>query len=177
MAKFNDELLVSPLIRQRLMDESEDTQSRLTGYWAVLTKATGVQAQVSAGTPMRPDPMQQMFALDMAQALNRHLRHDGAWIVFWTHPVPAPIVLSLETEFRMWHFLWIDEDGDPGFTIDNEDPFQTVLDCGPDHWIESAEHGWQQWKEMMRDVLDPSAEQTFKRAQGQAPTSLNGNTG
>lgn len=170
MTKLNDDWLVSPFIQQRLLDESEDTGGNLTGFWAVVTGENGAR-KVMASTKIMPDPMQQVFAGDMAQALNRHLRHDGAWIVFWTHP---PQVFGADHLYRMWHFLWIDRDGDPQFTIDNEDAFHTVLLEGADHWLESAEVAWQQWREMMIDVLDPKQKQLFKRAQGEAPPSING---
>lgn len=174
MAKFNDDYLVTPLIRQRLSLESEDTQSNLTGFWAVLTKMNGETQRIS-DTWQNPDPMQKVFAQDMARALNKHLRHDGAWIVFFTHPSPVsdvflPVLLT-ETLFRCWHALWLDEDGDPQFTMDNEDAFHNVLAEGPDHWIDQAEFAWHQWKLMMKDVLDPAEGQTFKRAQGQAPSN------
>ncbi len=168
MGKFNDEYLITPLIRQRLSLEAEDTQGNLTGFWAVLTRLNGETERI-ADTWQSPDPTQQMFAADMAQALNKHLRHDGAWIVFFTHPGPTEAGILTESLFRCWHFLWIDEDGDPQFTVDNEDAFHVVLGEGPDHWIDQAAFAWSQWKLMMKDVLDPAEGQTFKRAQGQAP--------
>jgi len=170
MAQFKDEYLGSLLVRQRLMLESENTNAVLTGYWAVAVQGDGRQVVMQAGTRSVPDYMQQTFARDMARALNSAIRHDGSWLVLWTHPC-FDDGQERVVDFNMWHFLWLDEDGDPQFTIDNEDPFWLALANGELHWLEQAEYAWSQWNLMMREVLAPTEGQTYKRAQGQAPAS------
>lgn len=171
MAKFNDEWLVSPAIMQRLVDESEDTEGRYTGFWGAFTKANG--DIVFGGNIPAPCEFQRMFAADMAKGLNDNLRHDGVWLVFWTHP---PVAMAVDADvYRVSHLLWLDEDGDPQFTVDNEDPFHEVMEAGFDHWIEAAEDAWQQWEEA-RDTLDLSPGQTFKKVRGELPPSLKGLT-
>jgi len=167
---FNDEHLNRPLIARRLDLESAGLDDMPTGWWAVLTRANGEQIVRRRGM-LNPDPVQQMFVRDMATALNRHLRHDGAWIVALTDPAPQLLVVDATAEYQSWLLLWLDEDGDPGFTIDNDEPFWRVLQQGPNHWLAQADAAWDQWHRYMRKVLAPGDGQTFKRAQGEAPPS------
>lgn len=144
---------------------------RATPFWA--------SASRNDMPAVRPVPEQQMFAADMAAALNRALHHDGAWLVAFTHPethvMGLPLIgSSVPVPFGRWVALWIDGDGDPQFTMDNEDPFVECLVSGVQYWIEQAEQAWQRWKYHMRDVLDPRPGETFKRALGEQPSGDRG---
>lgn len=173
MIRQNADLLLLPAITQRLKAEAE-FEGGPALYWALLVAADGQQRRVQ-NPPDLPGPAadQLMFGLDMGGALNRHLHHDGAWIVGFTDPLSRPTVLDQWTNFGRFFFLWVDQDADPQFTLECDDHFADVLMRGPDHWLGQAETAWQKWRHQMREVLDPKARAlaTFKRAQGQQAPS------
>lgn len=159
---FNDNLLALPAVRSRLAAEAQSTD------WWALTRRADLSPLVIGATRTPPIAEQRMFAMDMSAALNRHLHHDGRWIVLFTHPDRLPIIGQRGAEYRRWVLLWLDEDGDGQIPIENDEPFAMALMVGPDHWMETAEQAWQSWLHHMRTVLAPVAGQTVKRAQGQA---------
>jgi hypothetical protein len=171
---FNDNLLALPAVRSRLSAEAQGT-----AWWALTRRedlsqmVLSGQGDYAPGLRSAPLPEQIMFAQDMTAALNRHLHHDGRWFVQFTHPDAVPLLGNAGTgaEYRRWVMLWLDEDGDCQFPVENDEPFAYALMAGPDHWMETAESAWQAWRHHMRDVLAPVAGQTFKRAQGQAPAA------
>lgn len=173
MIRHNADLLLLPAVKKRILDEAQFEGGEGL-YWALLVAADG-QQRTLVNPPNLPGPAadQAMFALDMAPALNRHLHHDGAWIVGFTDPVQKPTALDQWTSFGRFFFLWLDADADPQFTLENDDHFADVLVQGPDYWMGQAEIAWQKWRFAMREVIDPKARAlaTFKRAQGQGAPS------
>ncbi len=172
MPKFDDELLNTPVLRQRLV--SEATMNGGNGSFRAMFRLPSngnIHAVGVGATELAID--QRVFAEDMADVLNRNLSFGGAWIVGFTHPAVVSVlnVLALP-EYGRWFFLWCDEDGDPQFSIENDDPFTHTLMKGPDWWIESAADAHASWKYHMRDVLELTPGQTYKRAQGERAQSL-----
>lgn len=174
--RIDDRILATDALRRRLLAEAQFEEGPGT-YWGVSVREGVLLVPFkSADGIAAPMEDQQMFANDMAHALNKHLHHDGAWLVLFTHPmglVNIPIVgmTPLPVPYDRWVFLWMDADGDVQFSMDNVEEFAEVLLAGPDHWMEEAERAWQTWKLYMRDVLDVRQGETFKRALGEVPTS------
>lgn len=175
--RTEDDLLVTPVLKRRLHAEAMlDDGNGAT--WFVLTRSNGDAVEVlSARARFNPLDEQRLFGRDMAKVLNEKLHHDGKWIVAFTHPSPhrpAEWFTNGVGYFNRWYFLFVDQDGDPQFTVENDDRFDEVLTEGPDHWIEQAEQAYQTWHLHMREVLDGKARATatFKRAQGEAPPSV-----
>lgn len=141
------------------------------GYWMVVTTSDGEQHIRTLCEP--PLPYQQMFCRDLGAGLNRHLHHNGAWIVGLVEAKPLLVIdeAGAGRDYERAILLWVDEDGDPQFTIEVEDDWSRILSVGPDHWINKAEEAWLRWRHM-REVLDPQEGETYKRAQGQKPPSL-----
>lgn len=170
----NADLLLLPAIRRRLFDEARHDDGP-GAYWALLMRADGLpRIETSAPALPKPAPEQVMFATDMATALNKHLHHDGAWLVVFTHP-PAVSVLDMFVTYGRFALVWIDRDADPQFSIDCDDDFTEVLLSGLDHWMEECERGWSKWSHHMTKVFDKKLREriTYKRAQGeQAPSNV-----
>jgi hypothetical protein len=172
--RHNPDLLLLPAIRRRLKAEA-DFEDGPGIYWAVMVRADGMpRVETFMGLSITPVPEQVMFAHDMVEALNKHLHHDGAWIVAYTHPNERQTVLDTFTTFGRFIFLWLDADADPQFTIEcSQSLFHEVLEKGPDYWMAEAERHWSTWDRQMRQVLDRKIRSiaTFKQAQGQGAPS------
>lgn len=164
---LDPKLYQSAAVLQRMDAEAEG------GAWCAVAYMRDGNAVMLASQSV-PDwaPDQMMFANDMAKGLNRHLHHDGFWLVGWTHPAPFVILGAAGRTYRRMVMIWCDQDGDPQFTIESEDPVWKILECGPMQWAEQAEQAWQKWHLHMREILDPREGQTFKRALGQHAPSL-----
>lgn len=175
----DDDLLVTEVIKRRLRAEALfDAGGNEDGpghWWCCMTRTGNMMVQFkSSPLLLPPSPDQVLFAHDMCWALNRHLHHDGKWIVEFTHPILPPLSVTAypHSPYERWVFIWIDKDGDPQFSVDNDGYFIETLLAGPDHWMEQAEQAWMRWRHHMRDVFgNKRIEQiTYKRAQGeQAP--------
>lgn len=163
---MDEKLLFTPALSSRYHAEADGL-----GYWMVVTTRSGLQT-IRTGCD-KPMPEQEMFCRDMGRVLNRHLHHDGAWIVGLVDPKPE-LTIDLSGAGRDYDralMIWVDEDGDPQFTVEIEDLWWRILAKGPDHWIEKAETAWRRWHHHMREVLEPKNGETYKRAQGEAPPS------
>src|SRR5258708_10303191 len=171
MSKFREEFLRLPLIRQRMEGEADGllwgaVSSRDAGAVHLPLRAN------SKGNLFRPLDEQVMFACDMAEALNKHIHHDGRWIVQLVHPdlrAFVPLVVTEAVLYREFRFIWLDEDGDPQFTYECGFPLEQWLLAGWRSWVEQAETAHAQWYTHMRKVIEPGKEGAlFKRAQGEA---------
>jgi hypothetical protein len=125
---------------------------------------------------------QTMWADDVLHKLNRELHHDGAWVVVFTAPGAAADGCAIFAqpgyiEYARYCLMWVDKDGDVQFSIEwvrNESDlldFTDVLMAGIESTMAKCEAAWETWV-MQRKVMDPQQGQTFKRAKGQAPSSI-----
>lgn len=121
--------------------------------------------KTTASNAQLPMPYQVEFAHDLCASLNKHVAHNGTWIVAWTHP-PSLFVMAAQPNYdwRRFIMLHLDADGDAQFTIDNIQDMAEITMAAPEHWIEEAELAWKHWHHLMREVLDPSPDQLVKRA-------------
>jgi hypothetical protein len=162
--KLPYEIMVTPALLQRFEAEAGFNGS-MEGYFAMLCDSSETLIQHCTGPA--PDADCYMFAMDMVVALNRHLAHDGAWVVIWTDPKPARTMLDATREYDRWVFLWMDADGDVQFPMPNEEGIVAAMTAGPDCWLEQCEQAWHLWK-ASRDALDLQEGETIKLAQGEA---------
>lgn len=145
-------------------------------YFAVVTRSNGLVHPFAtdqfANDP--PDDARRGFLQSLCWNLNRNLRHDGAWICAWTHPGLAVVQGdgTMSRQPTRFVLLWVDKDGDPQFTVENEEPFWRAGQASLDHWLEEAETGWTTWFHHMRTVPGVTSHETYKKAQGETPPSL-----
>jgi len=169
-----DHLLMTPTLLRRF-----EIEAYLDGgdgrYYAVMERAGGAIATHNPGSP-EVEPDQLMWAMDVLRLVNREVGHGGVWVVSFSNPV-KPSIEKIYVEYDRYALIWLDQDGDPQFTVEwvkNDGEmrdFADVLITGRHATANKCEASWQQWHLLMRDVLLPEENQTFKRAQGQAPTS------
>lgn len=172
--KFDEDFLVLPLNLERYRDEALAGEG-LGGYWVCFQRDSGLfVSRMNEGNMVAPAPDQQMFAQDLIKLLNREISHGGRWIIEWTHPGEffgaeglSAVEACFTRTYERWVMMWMDEDGDIQFSIENEEPMWVIMANGPLQWVEQAEDGWKQWKEIMRDALAPSESQLIHRAQGE----------
>lgn len=176
---IDDDLLITPVIRERLELEGafgsgleEDSGG---DYWAVVCRANG-QLHNFATDHFITDPVESErrgFLQNLCWNLNRHLRHDGAWICAWTHPMPEAALLASGEYTRQparFILLWIDHGGDPQFTVENE-RWYIAKNASLGYWLNEAETAWAYWHYHMRVVPEIQREETYYRAQGERPPS------
>jgi hypothetical protein len=160
MADFNDDLLITKHMNDRLIGEAQFEDETSTDYWVVRQRANGQLIERSVG--YKADIAETMIAKFIIVLLNREIRHDGAWIVAWTNAG------------RRFVMIWMDKDGDVQFTVEAGDVAE-LADADPLHWVDQCEEAWRLWNNSMRNVLAPNDNQIFKRAQGQrAPSATRG---
>lgn len=149
-------------------DWDEDMQRPAQAVWdacfindGMLQRMTNYRYGVTPPTPQQID-----FAGNLCRLLDRHVTHNGAWLVAWTHPPIMSGLIMVEPDYNWRRFIMLhmDKDGDAQFTIDNVEPSWIVAAANDEHWIEQAEVGWQKWNHLMRDVLNPSESQLTHRA-------------
>ena len=149
----------SPFIKQRLLAEAcfegERGISEKKQYWVVVPQADTGRGVVELKNfkpnlqDVEPHEMQQHFAVEVQNLLQQEAHFDGSWIVGFTHPPNAYGVLT-DTE-NCWNrliMIWLDEDGDPQFTLESERPFIQQFEDGPNYWVEMAHNAYKAYKPM-----------------------------
>ena len=173
---LNDDLLITPVMWKRFAEEAsfENGPGR---YAVMMRRSNGEVVELMdndfGGKPVNPNCRQ--IGHDLLLKANDDCHHDGAWVVLMTHPDDALIAgLTFDAfddlgsvRFKRFVMLWIDEDGDPQFSIDIVEPLWRLQESGLAHWADACEEAWGKWNWAMRDVLAPSAAQKYKRAQGE----------
>lgn len=173
---LTDDILITPTLIRRFELEAIEEGGEEGRYFAIIQRDGG---DFVSHNPVSWNivPEQLVFARDMLTLLNRECGHAGAWVIVFTHPEVDQLA-KVHAEYQRFAFIWLDSDGDPAFTLDwlngesEELDFADVLLSGSEAWADKLETAWQQWKMLMRDVIDPAEGQTFKRAQGQKAASL-----
>lgn len=179
--KLDDRTLITPALLHRFEQEAH-AEGGTGQYYALIRRSEGeLLSHHPFGLPAVPE--QIMWAADMLKLLNRELHHDGAWVVVFTHPAPAPALPVLHdhkhADYQRYCLLWLDADGDVQFVQEWEagtgelHDFADVLLAGPLSTAQKCEASWQQWRAIM-DALDTTGTQRFKRAKGERAPSQQG---
>lgn len=172
--QLDDDLLITTTLLRRFFDEAQVDDGN-GQFYALIRKQDAKLLSHHPGSPQL-DPLQVMWGAEVLERLNRELHHDGAWVLVFTHPVPPELRVYLPNhiEYGRYALIWIDEDGDPQFTMEWSRgdsagliDFAAVVGAGILSTAQKAETSWQLWNHHMREVLDPSEGQLLKRAQGQ----------
>lgn len=153
---MDDDLLLSQTLMKRIAIEAE---LNAPGKNTAAVFLRGGNGQIRVLGSYKPDLAEKMIADFMVNALNRRIPQGGRWVTAW---------LGTGTMFIM---IWLDQDGDPQFTVEVEEDAPGIAAVQFDHWIEQAHDAWCQWELAMRKVLDPKSGQTYKKAQGERPAS------
>lgn len=151
MHRIDDQLLDTSFLNRRLIMESNDGKAWILKQdreGAVHVRDNGLTVHVT----------QQAFAHRLIRILNKEVWLDGAWVVGWTHGGNRLMI------------IYIDADGDPQFTIENDEPVSVIMSVEPLKYAEDAWDAYHLWKEN-RKALDLRPDETFKRAQGEKPKS------
>lgn len=177
---LREDSLITPTLLRRfeLEGQHNDGDGR---YYGLIQRDDG---SLLVHHPIAPAaaPQQTVWAGKVLRLLNKELHHDGAWVVCFTHALPVRVDnIFLDTkhvEYGRYCLVWIDHDGDPGFTVEwvageNADftHFHHVVEAGIESTARKCESSWEIWRLMMQDVLDPKDGQTFKRAKGERAPS------
>lgn len=171
--RLDPDMMFSRTMRERLNLESEvqsDFGTSTCLWYAVIRRPSGhivIERNYDPGdtlemlTPLDPPSHQQIYAEQAAIMLNKECAHDGAWIVALTHAPEFADLLRVNPnyEWRRMVKLWMDADGDVQFAVDNIEPFSVIMQVSLEHFIEQTEEAWKQWKQLMRDAVDPQTHQ------------------
>ncbi len=174
--------IITPALLQRfrLEGQYDDADGR---HYALILRDGGDLLAHHPGSP-NLDPVQTIWAGDALRLLNRELHHDGAWVVCFTHVQPQQLDSVLHNpghaSYGRYALIWLDNDGDPQFTVEWEagntsdlQGFADVMLCGIESTAQKCEAAWLMWHEHMRLSLDPREGEIFKRAKGeQAPSAV-----
>lgn len=134
----------------------------LQGYFAVVPygKLELVSFKSSRGAESFVPEAHRIYAVELCQALNRHIAHGGKWIVCWCE---FDLSIGMPRHLAM---LWMDADGDIPFVVDSDEDLATQI-YGLDDYVEQCAQAYAQWREMLRDVGVASG-QTIAAARGEA---------
>lgn len=177
------EELLSPLLLRRFELEALAEDGNGQYYACILRQDGDLVVHHPLGPPL--DVVQLMWARDLLALLNRELHHDGAWVIVFTHPQPPSIeqvaAATAHRSYARYALIWLDADGDPQFTQEWQQnitsdlrDFACVVEQGLEAVAAKAEACWRLWHLCMREVIDPTPDQLFKRAKGERPPSESG---
>lgn len=158
--KYPDDVLKSLVVRGRLRREAKFESARGDDskghYWAITAlpstnQIVGCQNFTPSVFDIDPHPVQKQLAEALVRSLNRHVGHDGGWIVGFTHPPSQGNALRTDGD-NVWgqlFCLWLDEDGDPQFTYETDrDPAEVVQD-GVDYFIKMCDESYWRWEDLL----------------------------
>lgn len=179
--RLTEHQVVTPLLLRRfeLEGDAEDGNGQ---YYAIMLRDSG---DLLVHHPVGPslDPNQMVWAGTVLRRLNRELHHDGAWVICFTHPAIVQLETVLHSApnnrtYNRYCLIWMDADSDVQFTQEwiagDNIGFRVwadVVKAGIESTVQKCEASWSIWHQMMQQVLEPKAAQTFKRAKGERPAS------
>lgn len=168
MHKLDDNTLITPLLLRRFRAEAEfdGADGR---YVAFMQKSDG--GFLGHSYMCRAGMLERLFAEDMLVALNKHITHDGAWVIIFTH-YEQPKPPMAEGVFHRFVLLWMDKDGDVKFPLECPTPLHKVMETATiDNWIDQCEGAWILWRHT-EDALDVRQGDQYRRALGEKAPSV-----
>ena len=165
-----ENLWTSPIIKNRLIVEatfdSNHGPAEKHQYWTIVPQADSKRGEIILKNfkpgvmDIEPHEMQQEFARRLQEGLQKHAHFDGFWLVGWTHP-PASWEVIREDGDNCWYrliMIWLDEDGDPHYTLESDMPFPTMVENGLEYYAKLAHEAHETWsaeyatKKMKKDM-------------------------
>lgn len=173
--KFNDQMMFSKTLRERLDMESEMDanigHSEQVHWCAFMPLSNGQMIiernydpcldSLDIGLQRDPTAEQMVWAQAAVKFLNKECAHNGRWVIAWTHPPSVGELLSVEPRYEWKRLIkvWLDADGDPAFTTDNVDPFYAIIEMEHEYFAKQSDEAWNKWFTIMRQALDPKEHQ------------------
>lgn len=121
--------------------------------WACGVRENG-DIKIVCNAQTRPHVFQQDFAFELVRKLNKQISNGGTWTVGWCDGWGKLII------------LWLDQDGDVQFTVEDDEPVNVILEAGADHFLSQCFDAYGKWRWSM-SILDLQDGETYKRAQGE----------
>lgn len=168
MHKLDENRLVTPALLKRFHAEAECEGG--DGRFAAFIQRSNGEI-ISHDNGPRADPRCLVFTMEILGALNRHLHHDGAWVIVFTH-WKAPVIPMQDGVHQRFVLLWMDGDGDVQFPLEWVGGIDRAVEFGGYNWSQHAASAWHLWHHVMRVVLDPQEGETYKRALGESAPSV-----
>lgn len=171
----------SPVIKKRLFNEagfeSNNGAPHKVHYWVIAPEGNTKRGEVILKNfipnfaDIEPHEMQQEFARQVQKMLQSGAHHDGLWLVGWTHPPATGDVVRIDGS-NCWDrliMLWLDEDGDPKYTLESDIPFAEMMENGEAYYLGLAEQAHASWEEAygkkaMKDDFAVTEDQQTKAA-------------
>lgn len=163
MHRLDDDTLITSALLRRFHAEGE-FEGAPGQFYAFVQRSNGDLLTHQVGPNVDGDLM--LFASTTLSYINRHLHHDGAWCIVFTHPKP-PLPPEMKATFHRFVLLWMDKDGDVQFPLEHDSSIIEALSWSPLDWAKQCETAWTLWHHAMQVVLDPRPDEQFKRAKGQ----------
>lgn len=179
--KLPDNIWNSPVIRQRFFQEANFECShgkpQNPHYWLVAPEADTKAGDIVLVNfkedefNVAPHELQQDFAENLKNVLQKQLHHDGLWVVGWTHP-PASwesVKIDGDNTWGRLVMIWFDEDADPQYTVESDMPFIEMCANGYEYYAGLCAEAHEAWSESygkiaMKDDFGLKEEQTTKAA-------------
>ncbi len=160
--KITDAIWNSKIIKDRMGFEAVMADSAKPHYWFVVPtgksrRDTAVLKNYTPGVlDIDPHEMQQVFARDLREALQEQINHDGIWMVGWTNPPASGQVIATDGD-NVWGrlaMIWLDEDGDPQFTVESESFVIEIISNGVMYYVDLCEQAYKAYaKDFCTKVL------------------------
>lgn len=144
-----NKLWESPVIKRRLaMESAFECNAGISAkkhYWVVVPQADTRKGCVTLKNfdvnieNVEPHEAQKEFAEDIQNILQQEASFDGLWVVGYTHP-PSTYHALTDSQ-NCWDrliMIWHDKDGDPQYTLESDRPFISLVNDGPEYWVEQA---------------------------------------
>lgn len=151
------DLWKSPVIKKRLLDEacfeSDHGVSEKKHYWIMAPQAdsgtgyVGLKNYETSLVNIDPHELQQNFAMSLMEKLMKEAHFDGLWIVGFTHPPGTYDTITGDNAWNRLIFIWLDQHGDPQYTMESDLPFIKQAQAGVDYYVGLAHQGHKAWLE------------------------------
>lgn len=155
MKSLPNNLWTSPVLIDRLGQEADFEQPAKVQFWFSVPQADTRIGNITLKnfdnslTNIPPHELQQDFAVALRQYMQSEIHHDGLWMVGWTHPPASGNHLRVDGD-NCWGrlvMIWLDEDGDPQFTVDSYRPFVQMMKDGISYYVNMCENAYAAFNE------------------------------